>query len=49
MVEDKFGPPGTLTVNIYYIGHGTKSGNLPTHDGNVITLKDFVGLIPIDF
>ena len=36
-------------VHIYYCGHGTKSGNIPTYDrnydGESIDLKDIVSLI----
>ena len=31
------------------MGHGSKSGNLPTHDGKAVTLKDVVDVIPDSF
>ena len=37
------------TCTITYVGHGAKSGNIPTHDDQAVTLKDVVDLIPATY
>ena len=34
------------TCTITYVGHGSKSGNIPTHDGKAISLKEVVDVMP---
>ena len=36
----------TEVVHVIYCGHGTKSGDLPTADDQVVNLKDLVDQIP---
>ena len=44
-VKERLECQGAPYFHLYYCGHGTKSGDIPTFDGKTINLKDIVNMV----